>query len=84
MATHGDVDLSIPMRPEIYDPSIEEDEKTVIFCKKEIIWRARVADYNIFAKAKFEEQAFIIHAVDETWTLDLKDEETLFTAVSPK
>ena len=84
MATHGGVAFPSPARPALYDPRIVDDDKTAVVCKKEITWRARVADYKIFSKAKLEERAFILHAVDETWVLELKDEETLFNAVSPK
>ena len=36
----------------------------------------------MYAKAKLEARALILHAVDETWVLKLKDEETLFTQVT--
>ena len=41
-------------------------------------------DYKLFAKAKIEARALIIHVVDETWVLELKDEETLFMQVTPR
>ena len=63
MATHGGVAFSRPTRPEIYNPSIADDEKTYVVRKKGMTWRARVADYNIFSKAKLKARAFIIHAV---------------------
>ena len=40
--------------------------------------------YKLFAKAKLEARALILCAVDETWVLELKDEETLFTQVAPR
>ena len=52
MATHGGVAFSSPTRPAIYNPSIADDDKIAVVRKKEITWRARVTDYNIFAKAK--------------------------------
>ena len=65
--------------PEIYDPTISDDNKPTIVPKKEITWKARVNYYKLFAKAKLEAHALILHTVDETWVLELKDEETLFT-----
>ena len=41
-------------------------------------------DYKLYAKAKIEARALILHAVDKTWVLKLKDEETLFTKVTPR
>ena len=84
MATHRGVAFPSPTMPEIYDPSIADDNKTAVVRKKEITRRACVVDYNIFAKAKLKAQAFILHTVDKTWVLELKDEDTLFKAVSPE
>ena len=39
-------------------------------------------NYKLFAKAKIEARALILHAVDKTWVLELKYEETLFTQVN--
>ena len=39
-------------------------------------------NYKLFAKAKLESRALILRTVDETWVLELKDEETLFTQVT--
>ena len=52
--------------------------------RKKITWKARVYDYKLYAKAKLEARALILHAVDEMWVLELKDEETLFTQVTPR
>ena len=41
-------------------------------------------DYKLFAKAKLEACALILHAVDKTWVLELKYEENLFTQVTPR
>ena len=41
-------------------------------------------DYKLFAKAKLEARALILHTVDETWVLELKDKENLFTQVTPR
>ena len=41
-------------------------------------------DYKLFSKAKLEACAMILHAVDKTWVLKLKDEENLFTKVTPR
>ena len=40
-------------------------------------------DYKLFAKAKIEARALILHAVDETWVLELKEEDTIFMQVTP-
>ena len=48
------------------------------------MWKARVNDYKLFAKTKLEACTLIIHAVNETWVLELKDEENLFTQVTPR
>ena len=50
---------------------------------KKITWKARVNDTKLYAKAKLEACELILHAVDETWVLELKKEETLFTQVTP-
>ena len=84
MATHKGISFSSPTSPVMYDPIIADDKKTAFVRKKEITWRACVTYYKIFAKAKLKAQAFILHAFDKTCVLELKDEETLFTAVSHK
>ena len=84
MATHGGVAFSSPTMLAIYNLSIADDKKTAVVRKKEITWRACVTDYKTFAKAKLKAQAFILHNFDKTWVVELKDEETLFAAVSPK
>ena len=84
MATHGGVAFSIPTRIAIYDTSIVDNDKTAILRNKEITRRVCVVDYKIFAKAKLGARAFILHAVNKTWVSELKDEETIFTAVSPE
>ena len=71
MATHRGVAFPSPTRTEIYDPSIADDDKTAVVRKKEIIRRARVMDYKIFAKAKLKARAFILHTIDKTWVLEL-------------
>ena len=38
----------------------------------------------MYTKAKLEARAFILNDVDDIWVLNIKDKETLFTAVSPK
>ena len=43
----------------------------------------RVNNYKLFAKAKLEASALILHTVEETWILELKYKETLFTQVTP-
>ena len=66
------------------DQTILYDNKAVIVRKKEITWKALVNDYKLFTKAKLEACVLILHAVDETWVLDIKDEENLFTQVNPR
>ena len=73
-----------PTRPAVYDSPISDDDKTAVVRKKEITWKARVNNYKLFAKKKLEERALILHTVDETWVLELKYEETLFTQVTPR
>ena len=48
------------------------------------MWKARMNDYKLYAKAKLEARALILHTVDKTWVLELKDKETLFTQVTPR
>ena len=43
-----------------------------------------MSNYKLFAKAKLEARALILHAVDEMWIIELKNEETLFTQVAPR
>ena len=81
--THqGNLDLHSPTRPAVYDPIISDDRKPAVIQKKEITWKARVNYYKLFSKAKLEARALILHTVDETWFLELKDKETLFTQVA--
>ena len=61
---------------------ISEDHKSAVVQKKEITWKSHVNDYKLFAKAKLKARALILHAVNKTWVLELKDEETLFTQVT--
>ena len=85
MATHqGGLAFHRHTRPAIYDPSITDDEKPAVVRKKEITRKARVNDYKLYAKENIEARAFILHAVDDTWVLELKDEGTLFTQVTPR
>ena len=70
MATHqGNLAFHSPTRPEIYDPIITDDNKPAVVCKKEIIWKARVNDYNIYAKEKLEACALILTVVNKMWVL---------------
>ena len=73
-ATHqGKLYFHSPTRPAIYDPMITDDDKPAIVRKKEITWKARVNDYKLYANTKLETRALILHAVDETWVLKMKD-----------
>ena len=84
-ATHqGNLVFCSPTRPSIYDPTITDDDKPAVIWKKYITWKACVNDYKLYTKATLEARALILHAVDETWFLELKDEETLFTQVTPR
>ena len=75
----GNLAFHRPTRPAVYDPTILEEDKPAVVRKKEISWKERMNNYKLFAKAKLEARALILHVVDETWVLELKDEETLFT-----
>ena len=66
-----------------YDPTISDDDKPAVVRKKDIMWKACVNDYNLFAKAKLGSREIILHAVNEMWVLELNDKETLFTQVIP-
>ena len=69
-ATHqGNLAFHSPTRPAVYDPTITDDDKTAVVRKKEITQKARVNDYKLYAKAKLEARALILHAVEETWVL---------------
>ena len=84
-ATHDrNLAFHIPTRPAVCDPTISDNNKPAVVQKKEITWKARVNDYKLFTKAKLGAHALILHAVNETWFLKLKDEETLFTQVTPR
>ena len=73
-----------PTRQAVCDLTISYDYKPASVRKKDITWKACVNNYKMFAKAKLEAHALILHAVDETWILDLKDEETLLTQVTTR
>ena len=68
----------------MYDPNITDNDKTAVVRKKDITRKACMNDYKLYAKAKLEACALILHAVDVTWFLKLNDEETLFTQVTPR
>ena len=73
-----------PTRQAVCDLTISYNYKPVIVRKEEITWKARVNNYKMFATAKLKAHALILHAVDETWILDLKDKETLLTQVTTR
>ena len=80
----GNLAFHSPTRPAIYDPTITDENKPAVVQKKGITRKARRNNYKLYAKAKLEAGALILHAVDEMSVLDLKDEETLFTQVTPR
>ena len=41
-------------------------------------------DYKLCAKAELKAHALILHLVNKTWVLELKDKETLFMQVTPR
>ena len=47
----------------IYYLMISNDDKPTVVWKKEIMWKARVTDYKLFAKANLKARALILHAV---------------------
>ena len=84
-ATHkGNLNFHIPTRPARYDLTITDNNKPAVVRKKDISWKARVNDYKLYAKVKLEACTLILHAVEKTWVLELKDKETLFTQVTPR
>ena len=84
-STHqGNLDFRSPTILAVYDPKISDNEKPAVVRKKEITLKAHVNDYKLFSKSKLEARALILHAVDEMWVLELKDEETIFTQVNPR
>ena len=40
--------------------------------------------YKLYIKAKLKACTLVLHAVDETWVLEQKEKETLFTQVTPR
>ena len=60
----GNLAFHSPTRPEIYDPTITDDDKPVVVRKKEITWKAHVIDYKLYSKANLEARTLILHAVD--------------------
>ena len=84
-STHqGNLYFHSPTRPAVYNLTILDDDKPAVIRKNDITLKARVNDYKLFAKAKLKARVLILHAVDETWVLELKDKETLFTQVTPR
>ena len=84
-ATHqGHLTFHSPTRPAIYAPSITDDGKPAVVRKKDMTWKVRVNDYKLYANTKLEARALILDVVNETWVLDMKDEETLFMQVTPR
>ena len=80
----GNLAFHSPTRPAIYDLIITDNDKPIVVWKKDITRKSRVNYYKLYAQAKLESCALILHAVDKTWVLNLKDEETLFTQVTPR
>ena len=73
-STHqGNLVLHSPTRPVVYDPTISDDDKPAVVRNKEITRKAHVNKYKLFAKANLEARALILHAVEKTWVLELKD-----------
>ena len=82
-ATHqGNLAFHSLTRPAIYDPTVTDDDNPSVVREKETTWKACVNDYKLYAKAKLDAHVLILHAVNETWVLDLKYEETLFMTCS--
>ena len=81
METHQrNLAFHIPTRPVIYNPSITDDDKPAVIQEEFFLWKARVNNYKLYSKAR----ALILHAVEETWVLEIKDEEALFTQITPR
>ena len=84
-STHqGNLPFHSPTRSAVYDPTILGDDKPSVVRKKYITWKARVNGYKMFAKAKIKARALIMHAVDETCVLELKDKDTIFMQVTTR
>ena len=83
--THqGNLAFHSRTRPAVYDSTISDDDKPSVIQKKEITCKARMNEYKMFSKAKLETCALILRAFNKTSVLELKDEETLFTQVTPR
>ena len=69
-STHqGNLAFHSPTRPAVYDLTMLDDDKPAVIRKKEIMWKSRVNDYKLLAKAKLEAHMLILHKFDETWGL---------------
>ncbi len=52
--------------------------------KAQAVWTARLSDYSLFIAAKLGVKNFLLQAIEDTWVVELKVSNTLYTKVTAK
>ena len=71
-----------PARPKAYDDGIDVKlEITLATRKAEAVWKAKIADWELYDVAESEANRFIVDAVDDVWLAELKKKTTIYAEV---
>ena len=71
-----------PSKPAAYDESIDDKATNKVVRQKEAIWKAKIADYQLYAVAKREARHFLLDVVEDTWVRELRELRTYYTKVT--
>ena len=78
------VTFPTPKRPEIYNATITKDTVPFERTKKEITWKVKRADYDVYDTAIRCARNFIIAVVEDTWIRKLRDPISRYNDASPR
>ena len=67
-----------------YDPSINNDDTSIVRAHTEAAHKAKRTDCVTYDTAQRETTQFVLAVVADTWFRELQDMETLYTDISPK
>ena len=73
-----------PKRPEIYDATITKDTVPFERAKKEITWKVKCADYDVYSTAIRWACNFIIAVAEDTWIRELGDPISRYNDATPR
>ena len=72
-----------PERPKAYDDEIDVTSTiTAEIRRAEAVWRAKIADWELYDVAESESARFIVDAVDDVWLAELKKKTTIYAEVT--